>query len=89
MWVQLRHLIEQLLVGRRGFLHPIEVLQVTLGAWAGWPVRAPVLDANLGSEGFSPAEGKLFKPYTRRYFSAILFLLSTITLRRIRLIRVW
>ena len=31
MWVQLRHLIEQLLVGCRGFLHPIEVLQVTLG----------------------------------------------------------
>jgi hypothetical protein len=31
MRVQLRHLIEQLLVGRRGFLHPIEVLEVTLG----------------------------------------------------------
>jgi hypothetical protein len=26
MRVQLRHLIEQLLVGRRGFLQPIEVL---------------------------------------------------------------
>ncbi len=31
MRVQLRHLIEQLMVGRRGFLQPIEVLQVTLG----------------------------------------------------------
>jgi hypothetical protein len=31
MRVQLRHLIEQLLVGCRGFLHPIEVLQVMLG----------------------------------------------------------
>ena len=31
MRVQLRHLIEQLLVGRRGLLQPIEVLQVTLG----------------------------------------------------------
>jgi hypothetical protein len=31
MRVQLRHLIEQLLVGFRGFLQPIEVLQVTLG----------------------------------------------------------
>ncbi len=31
MRVQLRHLIEQLLVRRRGFLQPIEVLQVTLG----------------------------------------------------------
>ena len=31
MRVQLRHLIEQLLVGCRSFLQPIEVLQVTLG----------------------------------------------------------
>jgi hypothetical protein len=31
MRVQLRHLIEQLLVRLRGFLHPIEVLKVTLG----------------------------------------------------------
>jgi len=31
MRVQLRHLIEQLLTGFCGFLHPIEVLQVTLG----------------------------------------------------------
>ena len=31
MRVQLRHLIEQLMVGRRCFLHPIEVVQVTLG----------------------------------------------------------
>jgi hypothetical protein len=31
MRVELRHLIEQFLVGRRGFLQPIEVLQVTLG----------------------------------------------------------
>ena len=57
--------------------------------WAGWPVRVLVSDANLGSGRFSPAEGKLLKPYTRRYFSPVLFLLSTITLRRIWLIRVW
>src|SRR5271155_4612072 len=31
MRVKLRHLIEQVLLGRRGFLHPIEVLKVTLG----------------------------------------------------------
>src|ERR1700722_19747283 len=31
MRVELRHLIEQLLVGGRGFLQPIEVPQVTLG----------------------------------------------------------
>src|SRR5580692_12501641 len=31
MRVELRHLIEQLLVGFRRFLQPIEVLQVTLG----------------------------------------------------------
>jgi hypothetical protein len=47
------------------------------------------LRANLGSERFSPAEGQPFKPYTPRYFAPILFLLSIITLRRIRLIRVW
>ena len=31
MRVQLRHLIEQRLVGLRSFLQPIEVLEVTLG----------------------------------------------------------
>ena len=31
MRVQLGHLIEQVLIGRRGFLHPIEVLKVALG----------------------------------------------------------
>ena len=35
MRVQLRHLIEQFLVGLRGFLQPLEVLEVTLGVFEG------------------------------------------------------
>jgi hypothetical protein len=45
MRVQLRHLVEQLLVGRRGFLQPIEILAKVKGLcynvgmllhWKGW-----------------------------------------------------
>jgi hypothetical protein len=43
MRVWLRHLIEQLLVGRRGFLHPIEVLQVPL-SW--------IVEGESGAPGF-------------------------------------
>jgi len=42
MRVELRHLIEELLVGRRGFLQPIEVLEVTLGLLDAWGRKAAV-----------------------------------------------
>lgn len=41
MRVKLGHLIERILVGRRGFLQPIEVLQVTPFVGIDQPSRVP------------------------------------------------
>jgi hypothetical protein len=54
MRVQLRHLIEQFLVGCRGFLHPIEVLQVTSASPKGFD-RSPTIVFPGAVKTFTPS----------------------------------
>ena|ERR1700676_84930 len=73
MRVQLRRLIEQLLVGRRGFLHPIEVLQATLGEIWGQTGRSPVfLLAQWRKETGHVPSVPIF-PYFRPHISVPIF----------------